>query len=88
MFLCARADIGVSARTNSFTSLSLALHPVPPRSPYADELMHPNGRGADAQKEKNLFFLVVACWKREEKNVQFLVFNPQDPQAPQAPQAP
>jgi hypothetical protein len=50
--------------------------------------MHPNGRGADAQKEKNLFFLVVACWKREEKNVQFLVFNPQDPQAPQAPQAP
>jgi hypothetical protein len=25
--------------------------------------------------------LVVACWKREEKNVQFLVFNPRDPRA-------
>jgi hypothetical protein len=28
--------------------------------------------------------LLVACWKREEKNVWFLVFNPQDPRAPQA----
>jgi hypothetical protein len=31
--------------------------------------------------------LVVAYWKREEKNVWFLVFNPQDPQAPRAPRA-
>jgi hypothetical protein len=32
--------------------------------------------------------LVVASWKREEKNVCFSVFNPQDPQDPQDPQAP
>jgi hypothetical protein len=31
--------------------------------------------------------VVVACWKREEKNIRFLVFNPQDPQDPQDPRA-
>jgi hypothetical protein len=42
-------------------------------------------RGSSKKKKFFFFFLVVvARWKREEKNVQILVFNPQDPQAPRA----
>jgi hypothetical protein len=38
--------------------------------------------------KKNLKkFLVVACSKREEKNVRFSVFNPQDPRDPRVPRA-
>jgi hypothetical protein len=32
--------------------------------------------------------LVVGCWKREETNVRFSVFNPQGPQGPQVPRVP
>jgi hypothetical protein len=48
--------------------------------------MHP--RGLSKKKLLFYFILVVACWKREKKNVRFSVFNPQDPQDPQAPPAP
>jgi hypothetical protein len=44
---------------------------TPPRSPYADGLIHPCGRTVDAQK----------------KNVRFSVFNPQDPRDPRDPRA-
>jgi hypothetical protein len=56
-----------SAHTNTL--------PLPPS--------RPRGR-ADASertlaKKNKKNWVVVACWKREEKNVQFSVINPHDP---------
>jgi hypothetical protein len=46
---------------------------------------------ADARKKfkiKIIYFFIVGCWKREEKNVRFSVFNLQDPQETLVPRAP
>jgi hypothetical protein len=85
-----RADASVQTRLCIPTSLPLAL----PRTPSlalprvrADGLLRPRKRGVDAKKliiKKFIFICLVAGLKREEKNVQFSVFNPQDPRAPRA----
>jgi hypothetical protein len=74
------ADRGPTAQT----STPPYPRPLPPRSPYANGVMRPHGRGADARKIIIIIkkIWVVACWKRQEKNVRFSVFNPQDPRAP------
>jgi hypothetical protein len=74
--LCVRADIGLSARTRS--SPCPCPPSVPPRSPCADGLLRLRGRAKTKIKKIKFilfYFLVVGCWKREEKNVRFSVFQ-------------
>jgi hypothetical protein len=86
MRLCSCGRIGASGRTCLCvpTSLPLALprtpspSPVPPRSPCLT-----SARKLGKIKIK----ILVAGLKREETNVRFSVFNPQDPQAPRASRA-
>jgi hypothetical protein len=50
---------------------------------HADATLRPRGHKPERDFfNKKIMFLVVGCWKKEEKNVQFSVFNPQDPQDP------
>jgi hypothetical protein len=49
--------------------------------------MRPHGRGTNARKEKNLFFLVVACWKKKRKKMFGFQFSiPKIPKIPKLPE--
>jgi hypothetical protein len=68
-----------------------ALSPRAPLAPLACSFRPPAlprirtvGLRSRKGSKKNYFLVVVAYWKRKEKNVRFSVFNPQDPQAPRA----
>jgi hypothetical protein len=88
--LCVHVDTSASVRKKvcprgrayAFPPPCPSPSPVIPRSPSLTSTR-------TLEKNKNNFFFVflVARLKREENNVQFLVFNPQDPQAPRAPRA-
>jgi hypothetical protein len=66
--------------------------PAPRPPPYPSLALHGRAdasartRRGRSKKLKNNN-LVVACRKREEKNVRFSVFNPRDPRAPWASRA-
>jgi hypothetical protein len=74
--------------TDQFFHLHASPPPVPPRSPYADRLLHLRGRSKKT-KNKIIFFGSCLLEKRGKKCsvFGFQSQSPQDPQDPQDPRA-